>query len=51
MDDPSALLMSTASSEGTRLGKPTYAVFNTHVIDYQEMRALLAQMNRASVQD
>lgn len=51
MGDPSALPMTTASSEGASPGKPTYAVFNTHAIDYQEMRAVLAQMNRAGVQD
>lgn len=44
-------LMTTASSEGTSPGTPTYAVFNTNVISYQEMRAVLAEMNRAGVQD
>lgn len=43
-------LMTTASSEGSSPGTPTYAVFNTNVIGYQEMRAVLAAMNRAGVQ-
>lgn len=44
-------LMTTASSEGTNPGTPTYAVFNTNVIGYQEMRDVLAKMNHAGAQD
>ncbi|BEP48558.1 hypothetical protein [Variovorax sp. V116] len=44
-------LMTTASSEGTHPGTPTYAVFNTNRISYEDMRTLLADMNRAGAQD
>ncbi|MDP9933644.1 hypothetical protein [Variovorax paradoxus] len=44
-------LRTTASSEGTHPGTPTYAVFNANVISYDAMMATLADMNRAGAQD
>lgn len=44
-------LRTTASSKGTNPGTPTYAVFNANVIGYEDMMAVLAEMNRAGAQD
>jgi hypothetical protein len=43
-------LRTTASSEDTHPGTPTYAVFNANIISYDDMMATLAEMNRAGAQ-